>query len=120
MRVMDPIKERIKRFIADRDLVVLRDGRTGKALNVSYTEDGLKYTTSLGGQLLYFKNARLKVITRDNQTTFVGVEGDLEKSKSVYVEKFVPTDKKNPRDQIAEYTWTDKAYRLLLAQNEDV
>lgn len=117
---MKSIEERIAKFISDRDLVVLRERKTGRALNVSYTEDGLKYTTSLGGKLLYFNDAWLKVLYRDNQPYFVGVQGDLEKSKLVYVEKFIPTNKSNLRDQIAEYTWTDKAYRLLLTQTVSV
>lgn len=51
------IEERIAKFISDRDLLVLREKKTGRALNVSYTEDGLKYTTSLSGRLIYFTDA---------------------------------------------------------------
>lgn len=54
---MKAIEERISKFIEDRNLVVLREKRSGRALNVSYTEDGLKYTTSLSGKLPYFNDA---------------------------------------------------------------
>lgn len=52
---MNNIEPRLATIIADRDLVVLRH-KTGRALAVSYTEDGLKYATSLTGKLLYFKS----------------------------------------------------------------
>lgn len=36
------IEPRIKQFVEDQNLYVLRDVRTNKALNVSYSPDGLK------------------------------------------------------------------------------
>lgn len=118
---MNIIEPRISKIIEDRNLVVLRDKQTHRALNVSYTEDGLKFTTSLWGNLLYFKKASLKIFYEDNRPVFVGVHGpNLEKSDKVYVEKFVPRNDLPPAHQIAEYTWTDKAYRLILNQTVEV
>lgn len=124
--VIEPINPRIKQFIVDRNLYVLRDAKTGNALNVSYSEDGLKWTTNAAGKLLYYQNGMLapkinvKKSTRNNELVFdyvtiVPRDGQtLRKSNRVYVEKFIPTDRNTLREQIAEYTWTDKAYRLLV------
>lgn len=39
---MRKIEPWIRSFVSDRDLVVLRQTKDNKALNVSYSEDGLK------------------------------------------------------------------------------
>lgn len=121
---LDPIEPRIAKFIEDRDLYVLRDKKTGTALNVSYSEDGLKWTTNATGRLLYYDNAHivpivdLKSSIKENRTVIshISINGYGEvprKSDKVYVEKFVPTNQPTLKGQIAEYTWVDKAFRLL-------
>lgn len=57
--VIEPIDKVIGQFITDKKMFVLRDKLTGQALNTSYSEEGLKYTTSPNGQLLYFRDAKL-------------------------------------------------------------
>lgn len=57
--VVEPIDKVIGQFIKDKKMWVLRDKKTGRALNTSYSEDGLRYSTSANGKLIYFKNARL-------------------------------------------------------------
>lgn len=122
---LDPIEPRIAQFIGDREVYVLRDKKTGTALNVSYSEDGLKWTTNATGKLLYYENARISTIVNlkrslaENTTvishvTITSNDGTApRKSDKVYVERFVPTNQPAVKGQIAEYTWTDKAFRLL-------
>lgn len=100
---MKPLEKNLVRFISDRNLKILRDKR-GTALNVSYTEDGLKWTTTIVGRLPYFKNAVL-VSGR--------MVGDLTPSTEVTVEDFVPYDHPSPGAQIAEYAAIKKATHLL-------
>lgn len=40
--VIEPIDKVIGQFIKDKKMYVLRDKATGRALNTSYSEDGLK------------------------------------------------------------------------------
>lgn len=84
-------------------LYVLRH-KDGTALNVSYTEDGLKWTCNKRGKALYYKNA------------FIAggrIVGDFTPSPDVYVEKFVPVNHSAYFKQMAESTWVDKAVRLV-------
>ena len=114
-RKLERIEPRIANFVADQEFYVLRDSLTNKALNVSYTEDGLKWTTNATGKLIYFRNAKVQVNYDKNylpvSTQFVG---DTRPSNKVKVEKFIPTNHAFAKAQIAEYTWVDKAYRLAI------
>ena len=56
---IQPIDKVIGQFITDKNLYVLRNRKTGQAINTSYTEEGLKYTMSPNGKLTYFKDAKL-------------------------------------------------------------
>lgn len=98
------IERGIATFIKDRNLVVLRDRRSNAALNVSYTEDGLKWTTNKVGRLLYYNKAFL---------SSGRMVGDLSPSKAVYIERFVPRDHPTSSAQVAEYTWIKKGTHLL-------
>lgn len=121
MRVLEP---RIVTFIADRNMYVLRDARTQMALNVSFTPEGLSWTTDSSGRLVRFENGEmarvlnLKKSLEQNNIVFEALhisptEGELRLSDKVYVEKFVPFDHQNRRNQVAECLNVDKAYRLL-------
>lgn len=102
------------RFISDRNLYVLRDSANGRALNVSFSVEGLHWTSNQSGRLLYFKKAKLEREYNDAYEPIgVKIVGDKTPSTSYYVEKFVPTDKSTIKDQLAEYTAVDKGYRLL-------
>ena len=86
----------------------------GRALNVSYSENGLKWTANKLGKLLYFENAFL--VQKDGRPSFQGK--DLKRSKQVIVEEFVPRDhifnsKIQIEDQKAEYLWINKGLNLL-------
>ena len=86
----------------------------GRALNVSYSEEGLKWTANKLGKLLYFEDAFL--IQKDGKPTFQGK--NLKRSKNIFVEEFVPMDHKfNNKilieDQKAEFLWINKGIRLL-------
>ena len=95
-------------FIRDQGFMVLRDRRTGISLGVSYTEEGLKWTTNKHRKLLYYKNAYISH-TEDGKPFF---KGDLRKSPTIIVEKFVPQNFSNPKFQSIEYRWVDKALRM--------
>lgn len=94
--------------------MVVRDSRTNKALNVSYTVDGLKWTTNFNAnKLVMYRNAWI-----DHVDGVPTIAGDLTPSRKVYVEKFIPMDHYDERnrlkkEQISEYTAVDKAQRLL-------
>lgn len=132
---MNKIYPNIRQFISDHKMVVLRDIKTGKALNSSFSEYGLQFTTDSSGRYIFFKNARPVVGKK-----YVYFEGDIDLNPDVRVEYFVPRTWENPKDsvpeekrnrafwrlfgeysrnQVAEYTWTDKAYRLLYHTGED-
>lgn len=51
------LEPRIAGFIKGRTMYVLRDSKTGIALNTSYSEEGLRWTTNVRGRLICFKNA---------------------------------------------------------------
>lgn len=102
--MLKKIEKGIASFIKDRSLMVLRDRRSGAALNVSYSEYGLTWTTNKVGKLLYYKKAFL---------TSGRKVGNLEPSEDVYVEKFIPRDHSSVSAQVAEYTWVKKATHLL-------
>lgn len=91
----------------------------GKALNVSYSEDGLKWTLNNYGKLLYYKSTKLSMRDKDGRMMYVPVfKGDMVKSNRVFVEPFVPRDhiiggKINKTSQKVEYFWCNKAQRLL-------
>lgn len=104
---MNRIYSNIRQFISDKRMVVLREKHTGKALNSSFSEYGLQFTTNSSGRYIYFKNA--KPVIKNGYVIF---EGDTTMNPNVYVEHFVPQNQDKIRNQIAEYTWTDKAYRL--------
>lgn len=94
----------LTKLISDRCIFVLRRRRDNVALNVSYSEDGLKMTTNKVGKLLYYKKAFL---------TSGKKVGDLSPANDVYVEKFEPRNHASAAAQIAEYTWVKKATHLL-------
>lgn len=88
----------IKNLIIQADLKVLRDKKTGKALNVSYTEEGLKTTANKMGKYVYFNNVnRLSDIPNGK------------KSNNVIVEKFIPREFKDPQLQKIETHWLETA-----------
>jgi hypothetical protein len=77
----------IKELVEKKHLKVLRERRTNKALNVSYTEDGLKFTMNKTGRYIF----------------------DPEKN---YVEEFNPREFKDPHLQKCEVIWIMKATKL--------
>jgi len=98
-------------FIKDRDLVVLRDKR-GKALNISFSEEGLRWTCNKYGRALYYEDAYLKHILIDDMW-HPYISGNKEKSSRVVVEKFIPRNHTKLSYQIAEFMWCNKAIKLL-------
>jgi|AACY02.6.fsa_nt_gi hypothetical protein len=112
MKDFKKIEPWIREFIAENDLVVLRNSR-GKALSVSYTEDGLKWAANKFGKLLYFDNAHLRHRQMDDGSWVPYVKGELKKSPRVTVEKFVPRDHRHISNQIAEYFWVNRGMKML-------
>lgn len=118
---MRKIEPWIRSFVSDRDLVVLRQTKDNKALNVSYSEDGLKWTTDTYGNLIYYDNARLRHKQLNKDSWLPYIEGDTtQMSSKVYVEKFRPIDHSKVYLQIAEFLWCNKALRMLYSNNEHV
>lgn len=73
--------------IVEKNLYVLREKGSNKALNVSYSPEGLQYTMNKTGRYIY----------------------NPEKN---FVEKFEPKQFKNPFLQKCEVTWIMKALHL--------
>lgn len=92
-------------YIHGKNLMVLRRKSDKMALNVSYTEDGLKWTANKLGRALFYKRAFI------SQGKFIG---DLTPSNNVYVERFYPTSPSGAsKDYVAaECTWLTKALVL--------
>ena len=126
---MNTIEPRIIRLIQDKDIFVLRERATDRALNVSYSPAGLTWTTNATGRLIFYENAKLQrfIVEEKKIVAIVSSNGEpLKIDTKYYVEKFVPSDKYHAykkdldgkpmidrKNQVAEYTWTDKAYRLI-------
>lgn len=99
--------------VSKKNLVCLRDVKTGRLLNVSFSEEGLKWTISPQGKLIYFKKANIKRI-HNSEYRIVAIEpkGNLTMSEKVFVEPFVPRNSSNAYLQAAEYAGIHKAYKL--------
>lgn len=86
------IEPSVRHHIQDNEFVVMRD-RSGKAIEVSFTEDGLRWTMDRNSRLIYYRNAYLRV--RQPDETGVPqwyIEGDTRKNPNIIIEKFVPKD----------------------------
>lgn len=120
-----PIEPWIRKYIEDANLVVLRDKRNNKPLNVSYTEEGLRWTCNKDAKLLFYKNAYLRHRDIGEKIWQPYIVGDTKRNPHVVVEKFVPKDHRredgrlNIHLQKAEYLWCNKAMRLLYHVGED-
>lgn len=101
------INAALAKYLTDKQFVVLRRKKDGMPLNVSYTEDGLKWTSNKLGRALYYKKAQI----RFGKIVHYG-EYSNEMSPDVYVELFVPKEHKRADMQTAELRWVDKALRL--------
>ncbi len=69
--------------VEDKNMWCLRDRRTGTVLNVSYTIDGLKWTTDNLGRLIYFKSIYGNVST-SNDIDAVLKNNDIEINRLVF------------------------------------
>jgi len=74
------------KYISDAKLYVLRERGTNKALNVSYSPDGLKFTQDINRKFIYYRKARVNRA----QKYFIDLEGDLRPSHKYYISEFVP------------------------------
>lgn len=114
----DLIEERISNIITDAGFKVLRKKSTNEPLNVSYTEDGLRWTVNRDYRLLYYKEAYLKHRVVDGQVSWY-IEGDTTPADNVWVQDFVPmnhfypNEKLNRRMQGKEINMVDRALRML-------
>lgn len=112
--VIREINTEIVKYLSNNNLYVLRRKKDGVALNVSYTPEGLIWTCNKLGKALMFKNTIIQY------GKFVGPrngDGKLIPDPSVYVEKFIPTNKPTESAQVAECTWVAKAMKLLSYSN---
>jgi len=116
----------LEQKIVENNLVVLRLKSNDKALNVSFTEEGLIYTLDNKGKYIFFKNAW--VVPKNGSLIF---KGDTRLNNRVYVEKFVPKNFETCKQglnednelvdictttwplQKAEYTFMNKALHLI-------
>lgn len=91
-------------YLSNLQLVVLRNKRTGMAIDVSYTIEGLKWSVNKLGISNYYANAKFEKgrITGDNLTI----------NPNVVVEKFIPRNHTTEKSQSAEYSCINKAYKL--------
>lgn len=127
---MIPIKKSLtgielwqKTYISGYNMYVLREKNTNTAINVSYSRDGLVWTTNQYGNYIYYKNPRIFswVEGTDKPQQFVKLIGDSV-NPNYYIEKFVPRDhiengRFNLKKQLAEYFVTAKALRALTPMN---
>ena len=90
------------------DFYVLREKKTDKALNISSTIDGLKWTSNKTQRSMYYNDAIFKIINGK-----ISLVGDFKLSNQVYVEKFYPRKFKIPFFNMCENTWINKAIRQI-------
>ena len=94
----------------------------GKAIGVSYSEEGLKWVCNNKCEALYFTNTKLS----GGQ-----FKGDLVKNERIIIEDFIPRDHYFSKEsdgsraylnktlQVAEYIVTDKAFRMLYVPSDN-
>ena len=123
------ISDRIRNIIKEGNLYALRDQR-GRLYNVSYSEEGLHWTTRLDEKPIMFKDARFytTVVGANKQwttdTTYQGpkviIYGNTERNPRYVVEyPYIPRDhfradgSIDPVRQKDEYLYSKKALMLL-------
>lgn len=123
------ISPRIRDIIEKGNLYALRD-RTGRLYNVSYSEEGLKWTTRLDEKPIMFKDARFTttvaggaskwVSDHAGQKPMVIIYGNTERNPFYVVEHpYVPKDHFKADGRIDavrqkdEYLYSKKALMLL-------
>lgn len=110
---MNTITEKTINDVTLQKMFCLRDVRTHKVLNVSFTEDGLKWTLDHNGNLIYFKSGRIAQ-RYDKNYNIIGLyfKGNLTPSSRVYVEEFIPKNHSLPYSQTAEYQGIHRSYKM--------
>jgi len=104
--VIREIDKGISQFIADKNLKVLRRKKDNVAINVSYSQRGLEWTSNKLGRCVMYKRAFI----RNGKISCSG--NDCLISPDVYVEHFVPRNHTTEAAQTAEYTFIGKAFKL--------
>lgn len=127
-RELELISPSVQSRFQSNVLYVLRSSRNHKAIEVSLTQDGLKWVTDTKGEFIYFKNADLRVDEENGRPVFAYfVErspGGLQPSKNYYVERFIPRDHYrsngtlHPYLQGVEYLACKKGLSILTPINE--
>lgn len=96
----------IARYVTDRHYWVLRRKKDKCPLNVSYTVEGLMWTTNKLGKSLFFKD------TIVSKGKIMPKGGKYVEADDVYYEKFAPINHTVYPLQTAELRWLDKAMRM--------
>jgi len=115
------ISELDQQLIKEANLVCLRNKKTGKVENVSYTEGGLIYTFDKIGLPLYYKHPNT-IFTSAGYFT-PQFRGTMELNPNMIVEKFIPKNhidesgRMNYGAQSAEVFFLAKALRLMTPMN---
>ena len=100
------MNQSLVQFITDKHYWVLRRKKDNCPLNVSYTVEGLMWTTNKLGRSLFFKD------TMVSMGKILPKHGKYVESDEVYYEKFAPRTHANYATQTAELRWLDKAMRM--------
>jgi hypothetical protein len=109
------------RIITEGNLVCLRNKKTGRVENVSYSEQGLTFTFDKIGLPLYYKYPNT-VYTSSGYFT-AQFKGTMEKNPNMLAEQFIPknhvdeTGRMNYGAQSSEVFFVAKALRLLSPMN---
>jgi hypothetical protein len=109
-----------KALIEEQKFKCIRDN-TGKLLNVSYTEEGLKWTFDKFGRPLYYSFPET-VFTNYGylNARFVGT---MQINPNITIEDYSPTNHFDSKDRLiihkqkAEVLYCDKALRLMFPMN---
>lgn len=108
-------------MIKEANLMCLRNKKTGRVENVSYTEHGLTWTFDKLGLPLYYKYPNTVFSSSGYATaTF---KGTFEKNPNMIVEPFIPVNhvdsegRMNVGAQKSEITFVAKALRLMAPMN---
>lgn len=102
------IPKQLTAYIANNRLRVLRSKHNNRALNVSFSDEGLMYSMSNQAKFILFKNAWVQLIGDR-----LVLKGNLALNDKVYIEDFVPRVFDEANLQKAEFTFIDKALKLL-------
>jgi hypothetical protein len=124
---LEPISQWVRSYVSGQKLVVLRSKKNDKPIEISFSEDGLKWVVDTKGKFIFFRDASPKLVrtVKGQFLKFVAnSNGGLQPSEDYYIETFIPKDHYRNNGKLSvylqgsEYLMCKKALSILSPYNE--